>query len=712
MSSADIESFREAIAEYWSHGRAPVELPDIMAMYGVIAVGASDDGLFKTGSTLDPYLDGGEYVTVKIDLTEDDPKSSWDVTVDRLTEERVDSLAVSKHPAGRGTDYSITQVGSKNGNDPKSFSGTYIGRLGNWSGYDSVRSVFEADEPHPDGWVAEAVCEVLQDDDTLAEIKETTQRILSGTARRVVTVAVRVDTTELEVYDGNEGTRWLYPDDLGVMDAAMESYAAENMTDRAIHGSGTSKGTATDAITGENRTVVGTPHSPLGLFSVKHPDNQPGLAQTESWRNYSVSAETAMLFKKAEDLIGKTVMRRGGMEVYALPYFTGEFTAGKANALYRALQSLDPETNKDEPPMGVVTYNLEEHNPELAERELRYYLLTMPIGDDKHVVAESNAVAVYHARQLADSLIATLDGPSFSPDRANFGSPTNWPLLELETEGPGKTALRRRALYTVLLGDLVDAGFQRRDTDHVGDDFRRVADHRLISGEPLKAATLFEEYMNRFGDQFEGTDPVPPQLVGMQFAQLETLSRAGLIEGIPSVAPATQADWTTMTDQSTLTDTNEIREARLESFLDRPLLADDVERRGAFLAGVLVGQISWYQENERGLGRPLDVRTRADEITAHGIGQAIRTALEKAKVYAAEDEYASDVLYPEVVDRLLDAMEKDPADWTLEKRDLQFAFSLGQAFGRRAMPVAFDVRRQNIEESDAAAQVQTTETTN
>jgi CRISPR-associated protein Cas8b/Csh1 subtype I-B len=694
MSGPSLESFEDAIEKFWAHGRAPVELPDIMAMYGVIAVGASDDGLFRTGSTLDDYVADGEYVTVKIDLTDADPASSWDVTVDRLTDDVVDSLAVSKNPAGRGTDYSITQVGSKTGNSPDSFADTYVGRLGNWSGYDSVRSVFESEDGHQDGWVIEAVTDVLGDDDILGEIAAATEGLLSGTKERVVTVAVRVDTGKLEEYEGSGGIQWLYPDDLLVMNEAMRRYAGENMADKNLGGSRVSRGPGVDAVSGSDDTMVGTPQSPFGLFSVKHPDNQPSLDRTQSWRNYPVSAETAMLFKKAEDLLKKTVMRRGGMEVYALPYFTGKFTPAKANVLYRAIQSLGAEQNKTEPPMGVLTYELEEASPELAERELRYHLLTMPIGDDKHVIAESNAVTVYYARQIADALLATLDGPSFRPARSNFGAPTNWPLLKLDVEGPGETARRQRATYAVLLGSFVDAGFQRRDGDSVGDDFRRVADHRLVAGESLHASTLFEEYMQRFGDQFDGTDPVPPQLVGMQLAQLESLSRAGLVDGIPSVEPASESGWMTMAE-SELTDIDSIREQRLESFLDRPLLTENSERRAAFLAGVLVGQVSWYQENERNVGRPLDIRTPADEITARGVSQAVKSALEKAKIYAAEDDYASDVLYPEVVDCLLDALESEPVGWELPKRDLQFAYSLGQAFGRRAMPVAFDVSSRN-----------------
>ncbi|WP_254832774.1 type I-B CRISPR-associated protein Cas8b/Csh1 [Haloglomus salinum] len=703
MSDVDVEAFEQAIGDFWEHGRAPVELPDIMAMYGVLAVGASDDGLFRTGSTLDDYLDG-EYVTVRIDLTDDDPASSWDVTVDTLTKDIVEALAVSKNPAGKGRDYSITQIGSKTGNSPDSFANTYVSRLGDWCGYDSVRSVFESDDGHPDGWVVEAVTDVLGDDETLDEIADVTEELLAGTAERVVTVAVRLDTSDLEDYDGPDGVQWLYPDGLPVMNEAMRRYAGENMADKNIGGSRISRGPGVDAVNGSEDTLVGTPQSPFGLFSVKHPDNQPSLDRTQSWRNYPVSAETAMLFKKAEDLLEKTVMRRGGMEVYALPYFTGELTPEKASALYRAIQSLDVEQNKKEPPMGVVTYDLEEYAPELAEQELRYYLLTMPIGDDKHVVAESNAVTMYHARQLADALLATLAGPSFAPARSNFGAPTNWPLLEIDTEGPGETARRRRATKDILLGAFIDAGFQRRDTDKVGDDFRRVADHRLLAGEPLRAETLFEEYMQRFSDEFDGTDPVPSQLAGMQLAQLESLSRAGLVDGIPPVEPAPTTEWTTMTEQSEPTDIDTIRERRLESFLDRPLLQEDPERRGAFLAGVLVGQVSWYQENERNVGRPLDIRTPADEITARGLSQAVRTALEKAKIYAAEDDYSSDILYPEVVDRLLDALEADPEDWTLSKRDLQFAYSLGQAFGRRAMPVAFEIRGQNTStESEVTA---------
>jgi len=64
------------------------------------------------------------------------------------------------------------------------------------------------------------------------------------------------------------------------------------------------------------------------------------------------------------------------------------------------------------------------------------------------------------------------------------------------------------------------------------------------------------------------------------------------------------------------------------------MFTENAERKATALAGVLVGQISWHQADERDLGRPLDSKTRGDQLTKNGLEQAVKTALEKAKVYA------------------------------------------------------------------------------
>jgi CRISPR-associated protein Cas8b/Csh1 subtype I-B len=397
------------------------------------------------------------------------------------------------------------------------------------------------------------------------------------------------------------------------------------------------------------------------------------------------------------------VFRRGGLETYALPYFAGEVTPRKAQTLYGAIQSLDADSDYDEfdaAPMTRVTFALREHDDEairdLAERELRFYTVTMPIGDDKNVIAEEPAATHYWVSELADALVSTVNGPALDPMCGGFASYNNWPLLDFPAD---ETTARKYAFNAVVYHDFTDAALRRRDDDE-GDDFRRVVDSRLIGGTRLDAGMLFDEYVARYGDEREGEEPPPHQIVVQQLVHFETLWRAGLLRGFDATQDP-DAFMTVDTNDAEVDTTSipAIREHRLESFLDRPLF-DRSPREAAALAGVLVGQVSWYQENQRNVGHPLDAATSGDQLTANGLENALTTALEKAKVYALDSEYGSDrnLLFPETVDRLLDQTDAMPSDWQIDKRELRFCYVLGHAHGRRSMPVAFD-----LYESDEAA---------
>jgi len=398
------------------------------------------------------------------------------------------------------------------------------------------------------------------------------------------------------------------------------------------------------------------------------------------------------------------------METYSLPYFAGEMTGQKAEALYLAISSVDGDREiggTRDPPMAQVTFNLTENDdPEirdLADRELRFYTVTMPIGDDKHVVAEEPATSVYWPNELSEALRETIHSPTLTPLAGGFQPFENWPLLELN----GDSARQRRNAFALITNhEFTDSVFAYRD-DEEEDDFRRIVDHRLLSGNPIEANTLFREYLDRYGDASEDGDSPPHQIVVQQLVHLETLSRAGLLRGIET--PIEPRDSSMTTDQ--IPDTSNIaaiREHRLEEFLDRPLFSAAENdrastREAAALAGVLVGQISWHQENSRSIGRPLDSSVKGNELSKNGLENALTTALEKAKVYAQDstESYHRDLLFPETVDRLLDETESMPADWTIDKRELQFCYVLGHAHGRRSMPVAY-----NLHESEDTAPVE------
>jgi CRISPR-associated protein Cas8b/Csh1 subtype I-B len=402
-----------------------------------------------------------------------------------------------------------------------------------------------------------------------------------------------------------------------------------------------------------------------------------------------------MLFSKGQDLVEACVHRNGGMETYALPYFAGRLTAKKAQLLYRAIDALrnpdDDETGT--PPMARVTYRLQDSDDEeirdLAETELRFYMVTMPISDDKNVIAEEPAADTYWVTALADALIDTRQGPTLDPERGGFPPHEGWPLLDL----PTKRDQGRKIAYGLIAGQkFTNSTFAYRDEE--GDDFRRIVDHRLIAGTPIKASVLFEEYLNRYDDASESGNPPPVALIAQQLVQLEALSRSGLLDGL-DVPIEPNKDMTSLTDRNTdMTDVTQIRTQRLTSFLERPLFAS-TPRRAAAVAGVLVGQVSWHQENERGIGRPLDSKTAGDELTKNGLENALTSALEKAKIYAHDSEFERDILFPETVDELLETTEEMPTNWEIDKRELRFCYVLGHAHGRRSMPVAFNLKKDN-----------------
>lgn len=688
MSGPSASDFEAAIGQYW-YSRPPASLEDVMVLYGILAVAEGGGELYGTPTKLEPFVDDGRLVTIDIDLTGDEP-IVHEPGVDTLREETVPDLAYAHKSSGRGAKYSLTQIGSKNGNDATGVASTVLGRVRSWTTQEAVLSV-TGEDGHPDGWVIERLAEIFEkDSETLSRLEEQIEELLptNQSLPTVVSVRLRVDGDDLETATFS-GEQLLWPADVEVLDEAMRRYASANAADKAID-SGTSEGVGVDVVTGREGRVVGTPESPMGLFSVKHPDAQPGLRRTESWRNYPVSPDAAMLFSKGQDLIENCVLRKGGVETFSLPYFAGELTAPKAQVLYQAIQSLDAESDVDEsgnPPMAILTYHLRDSDDPAAQElleELRFYTITLPISDDKNVIAEEPAATVYWVSKLAEALAETVHGPTLDPGRGGFMPFENWPLLEL---GDELDASKRIAHYRITGQDFTNAVFAYRGDDE-GDDYRRVVDARLIAGRPLSTSVLFDEYMRRYADASENGERPPHQVVAQQLVHLESLSRAGLLSDIDvTIEPPTTM--TTDTDFDT-SDRNAIRAGRLASFIDRPLFESNA-RRGAALAGVLVGQISYHQEVERDIGRPLDAATNGSQLTANSLENALTSALEKAKIYAFDSPYESNVLFPETVDRLLEATDAMPSEWDIEKRELQFCYVLGHAHGRRSMPMAHEL---------------------
>ena len=707
MSGPTREDFEKAIKKHW-HGRPPASLEDVMALYGILAVAESGGSLFGSSSVLyEDFVDDGQLVVIDLDLTGEKPLVS-DIWVNALRKEHVPKLAYAHKSSGMGSKYSITQIGSNSGNVAEKIVDTrygLLGKLAGWPTQDSIQKLL-TDDGHPDGWVIQKIGSILEKKtESLEDIASKIDGLVPSdeSVPTVLTVRCKIDGTELINTESND-VEWFWPADLDVLQQAMQRYATANATDKNIDSGPPSEGEAVGVVSGQMGRVVGTPESPLEVFSVKHPDAQPGLRRDQSWRNYPVSDDVAMLFSKGQDLIERCVLRRGGIETYTLPYFAGELNWLKAQTIYDAIQSLGPERDEFNAPMSLVTYEINEHEDEaiceLGRSELRFYMLSLPISDDKNVIAEEPAAGTYWVTTLAKELINTVRGPTLSPRQGGFSSYDNWDLLDFGDLSDTDIA-RKRAFDKIVGHVFTDAAFAYRDEE--GDDFRRIVDHRIIAGIPIEASVLFDEYMRRFGDEFDGDEPVPHQVIAQQLVHLESLSRAGLLTGLDVPAEPTDTQIMIPIEDADidLSDLAAIREYRLESFLDRPLFTENTERKAAALAGVLVGQVSWHQEAERDLGRPLDSKVRGDQLTKNGLEHGVLTALEKAKVYAQDSDYDRDILFPETVDILLETTERLPTEWEeIDKRELQFSYVLGHAHGRRSMPNAFDLQEDDDSEKE------------
>lgn len=142
----------------------------------------------------------------------------------------------------------------------------------------------------------------------------------------------------------------------------------------------------------------------------------------------------------------------------------------------------------------------------------------------------------------------------------------------------------------------------------------------------------------------------------------------------------------------------ELREYRLREFLaDRPELDgnDDEgqERRGAFLIGVLLGELSTHQRKDRKMNRTFANRYQAEDVTLGQLEKIMTELLSKDSVYEAEHRYSRDgSCFPETSGRLNQLAGNPPREWSLSLPDVRFHFALGVIYGLHARNRAFDLR--------------------
>jgi CRISPR-associated protein Cas8b/Csh1 subtype I-B len=242
----------------------------------------------------------------------------------------------------------------------------------------------------------------------------------------------------------------------------------------------------------------------------------------------------------------------------------------------------------------------------------------------------------------------------------------------------------------------------------------------MLAGKRIDREWLLDQYVTRFAQERsnDSEDRLSQNHVLTQLAQLDALAGAGLLassDGRENRRRTTDMNDTPMTNgvpdpmaelsgieeltAEGVPSLAEIREYRLREFLaERPELNgnddESKERRGAFLIGVLLGELSTHQRKDRNMNRTFANRYQAEDVTLGQLQKIMTELLSKDSVYEAEHRYSRDgSCFPETSGRLSELADRPPGKWSLSLPDVRFHFALGVTYGLHARNRAFDLRK-------------------
>lgn len=576
-----------------------------------------------------------------------------------------------------------------------------------WAASDSVTDVAGG---HDDGWILESLKQFGEDDGLMNTIDNSVEDAIRETFgdefSGVLSVRLKLPATDEYVYPGeveilNEAMlyRWV--------EKRMRSYSA------ADDASGDGRG----LITGNTGEVFGLSDSPLQRYKGKMAEKFPNLVVDESWQQRPLTAEAAFAVTSGTPLLESFVQILGDDTVaYYVPYVP-EPTVEQAVALYElAMEAADNSGTA----VGVIKDAATDPvNPLYDALQIHYVAAYTPGNKRKFIEEEScvdpsrvRVIKQAHTNVLRDGLVAPNgDSPPLLP------SP---PYGRLNNDGDneqGSKYLRTNApvVIGVLHGGYFESTFwdeKHTDPDKFWNDVKfgttdlraRAASLTLSPGRHVDPDWLLSQYVPRLiieqRSAFKNGNELPESLLTRQYVQMQALARAGVLSDASSDDPRTIP-----TSTEIMSDTTEFsdRDDRLEQFIDsHPALAEDKERRAAFLLGALVGRVAAYQ-SQNGISRTVIRQHPIDAITRRRISTTLSKVLEKNANYSDDDENAGMLMNDRYITRLNDILNRrTPEKWSLSTDDLRMHYGLGLTYGKN------DTTLNNGDEDGAvAAETQT-----
>ena len=675
------------------------ELPDspvstlrsIQYLYGKLytlgTLGGGRYAPYLTPDAAEDLLDTEDsLIVVRVDFSDEEPELADDergpVWVTRYSAETVEKAAHCYYQnRGAGIDHSITHKSGKNKSAEK--LGEYTKhRFTRWPSEEAVEKI---GTEHDDGWIIKKLEQIGKEESLTSIIEENVQRQVSDDHTALITVKIKTDS--------GAGYRW--PSEIEVL---MEGMRAQRLSKLVTKNKASnSSGEAVDFISGDETRTVGTAQDPLNYFLGKQREKFPGLDIEQAWRSHPISEDAAITVMNAETFITECSYRTFGAQVFYLPYFRGQPSPETARDLYTLLYI--NATSDDEMTPIEKTYQ-EFRDRDDIDHKLRFYVSAVnPKQRSRYdVFGETMNGRLLYPKTLAkehNRIVRSTSGFKSQTDRtAPMPTHDSWDLLS----GSGDQ------LQSVSNGSYFRQTFSERDdsTDPSADDPRIKALVAVLSGDSIGVETLLEEYVQRIDDD-ESDDTVerfPSFRVASQFAQLCALADDDLdllSTNDPGKDPITHEpdyeEYTMETAETLLADGGDTTAEKLDSFVeDTPALAHDPDapindqRRGAFLLGVLIGEVGAYQNYSEDRSTTLIDQYPVKSITGTRIKKITQEAIGTTITYTRSEDRTI-TLFEHVVDQLRKTiLRPDPDDWEIETDDLRFYYALGVTYGMNDHP--------------------------
>lgn len=631
------------------------------------------------------------------ELTDEHSDATSPFVVEPLDREKMLRVGFSRQQSrAAGHNMSLAHDTSKPAEDCSKYVKQLFDR---WAASDSVGEV--ADD-HPDGWVLNGLRAIGEDADIMEEIEnavtDTIRETFGEEFNGVLSVRIKLPETDGYVYPGeipvlNEVMRYRW------VEKRMRSYS--EATDASGEGQ--------SFITGDEGEVIGLSDSPLQRYQGKMAETFPNLNVDESWRQRPLTTEEAFAVSSGNSVLENFLQILGNdTRAYYIPYVP-EPSVEQAIALYELAMAAADNAGAV---VGVLIDTLTDPLSPLADELLMHYVATYEPGNKRKFIKDEPALDSTRVRDIQSAQTQVLGSILLTPDAE--GNPPLLPSppygrLTDDEDDQGSKYLRAegRAVTTgVLTGGYFQSTFRTQGTDEGQDDHgttdvrAEVISTTLASGGHLDPDWLLRQYVPRLCNEqrsgFETGTELPESLLTRQYVQMQALAQAGVLGSPESTNPRTTPIMEAMPQSPDFND----REDRLNQFIEtHPALAENEERRAAFLLGGLVGRVAAHQTQAE-LSRTVIRQHPIDAMTRRRFSTSLNKVLDKNAIYSQESEQAGIIMNDRYIRRLNDIVSRRaPEEWSISTDDLRMHYGLGLTYGKNDT-----VLNDDSDSTDASAQ--------